>query len=95
MPGSNSPKRRRTELAQSIAKTKLALAPQLRGHQVNLTVRRVDFQAIVDSLNRASLAVRQAQRLAGAANRAFADEAANLDSIKSTLESILASTDIV
>ena len=35
MPGSNSPKRRRTELAQSIAKTKLALAPQLRGQQVS------------------------------------------------------------
>ena len=61
----------------------------------NISVRRVDFQAIVDSLNRASLAVRQAQRLAGAASRAFADEAANLDNIKSTLESILASTDIV
>ena len=61
----------------------------------NISVRRVDFQAIVDSLNRASLAVRQAQRLAGAANRAFADEAANLDNIKSTLESILASTDVV
>ena len=61
----------------------------------NISVRRVDFQAIVDSLNRASLAVRHAQRLAGAANRAFADEAANLDNIKSTLECSLASTDIV
>ncbi len=59
----------------------------------DVRIRRVDFQAIVDSVARAELAVRQAQRLSSAASRAFSDEAAVLSQVKMTLEDIAANND--
>ena len=61
----------------------------------DITLRRMDFQSILDSVSRSVLAVRQAQRLAAAATRAFSDEASNLENIKSALESIQAESELV
>ena len=66
--------------------------PPVMGESV--TIRRVEFQGIVDSVNRATVAVRQCQRLSAAASRAFADEASHLDSVKATLENILAQSEV-
>ena len=37
----------------------------------DVNVRRVDFQSVIDNVNRASMAARQAQKLAAAAAKAL------------------------
>jgi hypothetical protein len=59
----------------------------------DIVLRRQTFLSVLDSIKRASLVVRQAQRLAHAANRAYTDEAANLEGIQSDLQNILDEND--
>ena len=56
----------------------------------DIAIRASDFQAIMDSVQRATTAVKQAQRLATAAARALQDECAALASVKQNLETIAA-----
>ena len=54
----------------------------------HVNIRSGDFMAAIDCTVRATAAARQAQKLAQAASRAFADEAAALDSVRTMLETI-------
>ena len=56
--------------------------------------RRSDFQAIVDSVCRASTAVAAAERLATSASRAFADELAALEDVRAGLQMIAEANDV-
>lgn len=60
----------------------------------NINFTKVNFESIIDSVQRASTATKQAQRIATAAARAFADEAAHLDGVKVTLEKLLAESEL-
>ena len=55
-------------------------------------IRVVQLQEAIDAVSRAATAAKQAQRISASAARAFADEAAALDSCKTTLEAVLIST---
>jgi hypothetical protein len=54
----------------------------------HVNIRSGDFMAAIDCTVRATAAARQAQKLAQAASRAFADEVAALDSVRTMLETI-------
>ena len=54
----------------------------------NVTFRLVDFQAMMDSVNRAISAVKQAQLIAASATRAFGDEKVCLEQVKRGLQDI-------
>jgi hypothetical protein len=60
----------------------------------DVSFRRSDFQAIVDSVCRASTAVAAAERLATSASRAFADELAALEDVKAGLQMIAEANDV-
>ena len=60
----------------------------------DVSCRRSDFQAIVDSVCRASTAVSAAERLALSAARAFADELAALEDVKAGLQLIADANDV-
>ena len=60
----------------------------------DVKMRRVDFQTCIDCVGRACLAARQAQKLAAAAAKAFAEEAANLESVRSSLETVITLSDV-
>ena len=93
-PAEAPPAPKRKAIEQEVAEEFDDVQEKLATIGKDIKMRRVDFQTIVDSVNRVSLAVRQAQRLSAAASRAFIDEAANLDNIKSGLESILAMSEV-
>ncbi len=75
------------EVTEAQADDQLAVVANPGDHVVYMRVG--ELQAVIDSMQRASFTVRQAQRLASAAARAYADEAANIDSIKADLERTL------
>jgi hypothetical protein len=60
----------------------------------DVSFRRSDFQAIVDSVCRASTAVAAAERLAVSAARAFADELAALEEVKVGLQMSAQANDV-
>jgi hypothetical protein len=60
----------------------------------NITMSRVNYQSIIDSVARASTAVKHAARLSAAAARAFQDESTVLDNVKHTLETIVANSEV-
>lgn len=57
----------------------------------SMPIRVVQLQEAIDAVSRAATAAKQAQRISASAARAFADEAAALDSCKTTLEAVLSS----
>jgi hypothetical protein len=60
----------------------------------DVSFRRSDFQAIVDSVCRASTAVASAERIAMSAARAFQDESAALEDVKAGLLLIAEANDV-
>jgi len=57
-------------------------------------MRRVDMQSVIDNVHRASRAARTAQKLAASAAKAFAAEATNLGGVASSLENIVAMSEV-
>ena len=70
--------------------TSSASSASSAGH---IFVRAHEFQAAIDCVNRAMNSAQQAQRVALAASRAFADEVLALKEVKTNLEAIKASAE--
>ncbi len=64
------------------------------GIGADVSIRRSDFRAVVDSVCRASTAVAAAERVAVSAGRAFADELVALEEVKVGLQMIAQANDV-
>jgi len=73
-------------LVRCVQEELATIAPVVGG---DVTIRRVDFESIIDNVRRAAHAIRQAQKLSSAATRAFGDEAANVEQVVSSLQSVM------
>ena len=80
------------EAILSPTSTSVGIVPAVSSGFIFMRVH--EFQAAIDSVNRAAHAAAQAQRLALAAGRAFADEVTALQEVKANLEAIKATAEM-